>query len=187
MSRSRHTEAQMIGALKQLEAGRKAEDVAREVGVSKHTIYAWKAKYGGMGVSQLVSVQTTRSVEEPLKAVPAASSPALELRKYSVPPPPLVDQAESMGVPIDRVAAHRVFFGQARRFAPVHESLVNLVALCVRADCALVFVPSLADALLLVLRSAACSPVVHLALPDPRDLSPIRVQNQTSFAPVSPL
>src|ERR1019366_1352090 len=41
MSRSNHTEAQMIGALKQLEAGRKAEDVAREVGVSKHTIYAW--------------------------------------------------------------------------------------------------------------------------------------------------
>ena len=52
MSRSNHSEAQMIGALKQLEAGRKAEDVAREVGVSKHTIYAWKAKYGGMDVSQ---------------------------------------------------------------------------------------------------------------------------------------
>lgn len=43
MSRNRHTEAQTIGVLKQLEAGRKAEDVAREVGVSKHTIYAWKA------------------------------------------------------------------------------------------------------------------------------------------------
>jgi putative transposase len=52
MSKSNHTEAQMIGALKQLEAGRKAEDVAREVGVSKHTIYAWKAKYGGMEVSE---------------------------------------------------------------------------------------------------------------------------------------
>jgi len=52
MSKSRHTEVQMIGVLKQLEAGRKAEDVAREVGVSKHTIYAWKAKYGGMDVSQ---------------------------------------------------------------------------------------------------------------------------------------
>jgi hypothetical protein len=37
---------------KQLEAGRKAEDVGREAGVSKHTIYAWKAKYGGMDVSQ---------------------------------------------------------------------------------------------------------------------------------------
>lgn len=34
-------EAQMVGALKQLKAGRKAEDVAREVGVSKHTICAW--------------------------------------------------------------------------------------------------------------------------------------------------
>jgi putative transposase len=39
MSKSRHTEAQMIGALKQVEAGRKVEDVAR-VGVSKHTLYA---------------------------------------------------------------------------------------------------------------------------------------------------
>jgi hypothetical protein len=38
MSKSRHTEAQMIGALKQVEAGRKVEEVAREVGASKHTL-----------------------------------------------------------------------------------------------------------------------------------------------------
>jgi putative transposase len=67
MSRGKHSEAQMIGALKQLEAGRKAEDVAREVGVSKHTIYAWKAKYGGMDVSQ---------AQDPRKAV-RQDSPAL--------------------------------------------------------------------------------------------------------------
>ncbi|MGC2329729.1 MAG: IS3 family transposase [Candidatus Sulfotelmatobacter sp.] len=60
MSKSRHTEAQMIGALKQMEAGRKAEDVAREVGVSKHTIYAWKAKYGGMDVSQAQEAKQLR-------------------------------------------------------------------------------------------------------------------------------
>jgi putative transposase len=48
MSRSKHTEGQIIGALKQVEAGRTVEDVAREQGVSKHTIYAWKTKYGGM-------------------------------------------------------------------------------------------------------------------------------------------
>jgi putative transposase len=48
MSKSKHTEAQMIAALKQVEAGRKVEDVVREVGVSKHTLYAWKAKYGWM-------------------------------------------------------------------------------------------------------------------------------------------
>jgi putative transposase len=42
MSNGRHTEAQMIGALKQVEAGRKVEDVAREVvGVSKNTMLPW--------------------------------------------------------------------------------------------------------------------------------------------------
>jgi len=45
MSKSRHTEAQMIAALKQVEAGRTVEDVAREQGVSKHTIYAWEVKH----------------------------------------------------------------------------------------------------------------------------------------------
>jgi len=41
MSLSKHTEAEMIGALKQLEAGRKAEDVAREVGgIEAHDLRA---------------------------------------------------------------------------------------------------------------------------------------------------
>ena len=60
MSKSRHTEAEMIAALKQVEAGRKVEDVAREVGVSKHTIYGWKAKYGGMEVSEAQEVKQLR-------------------------------------------------------------------------------------------------------------------------------
>jgi putative transposase len=71
MSRSRHTEAQMIGALKQLEAGRKAEDVAREVGVSKHTIYAWKAKYGGMEVSQAQEAKQLRDENTRLRKLVA--------------------------------------------------------------------------------------------------------------------
>src|SRR5579864_1766216 len=60
MSKTRHTEAQISGVLKQLEAGRKAEDVAREAGVSKHTIYVWKAKYGGMDVSQAQEAKQLR-------------------------------------------------------------------------------------------------------------------------------
>jgi putative transposase len=44
MSKGKHTEAQIIAALKQVEAGRTAEEVAQENGVPKHTIYAWKAK-----------------------------------------------------------------------------------------------------------------------------------------------
>ena len=42
----KHSEAEMIGTLKQIEAGRTAADVARELGVAKHTMYGWKAKYG---------------------------------------------------------------------------------------------------------------------------------------------
>src|ERR1035437_7769500 len=71
MSRSRDTGAQMIGALKQVEAGRKAEEVAREVGVSKHTIYAWKAKYGGMDVSEVQEVKQLREENGRLKKLVA--------------------------------------------------------------------------------------------------------------------
>src|SRR6266700_876416 len=60
MSRGRHSEAEMISALKQVDAGRAVEDVAREVGVSKHTIYAWKAWYGGMDVSQAQEARQLR-------------------------------------------------------------------------------------------------------------------------------
>ena len=80
MSRSKHTEAQMIGALKQVEAGRKAEDVAREVGVSKHTIYAWKAKYGGMDVSQAQEAKQLRDENTKLRKLVAD----LSLDKESV-------------------------------------------------------------------------------------------------------
>jgi putative transposase len=71
MSKSNHSEAQMIGALKQLEAGRKAEDVAREIGVSKHTIYAWKAKYGGMDVSQAQEAKQLRDENTRLRKLVA--------------------------------------------------------------------------------------------------------------------
>ena len=71
MSRSRHTEAQMIAALKQVEAGRAVEDVAREVGVSKHTIYGWKTKYGGMDVSQAQEAKQLRDENVRLKKLVA--------------------------------------------------------------------------------------------------------------------
>lgn len=52
----------MIGALKQMEAGRSAAEVGRELGVSKqHTVYAWKAKYGGMTVDE---AQRLRQLED---------------------------------------------------------------------------------------------------------------------------
>jgi len=61
----------MIGALKQLEAGRKAEDIAREIGISKHTMYAWKAKYGGMDVSQAQEAKQLRDENARLRKLVA--------------------------------------------------------------------------------------------------------------------
>jgi putative transposase len=71
MSRSRHTEAQIIDALKRVEAGQKAEEVARQCGVSKHTVYAWKAKYGGMDVSEAQEVKQLRDENARLKRLVA--------------------------------------------------------------------------------------------------------------------
>jgi len=50
--KSRYTEELVIGAVKQMEAGRKARELARELGVSEATLYAWKSKYGGLEVNE---------------------------------------------------------------------------------------------------------------------------------------
>lgn len=71
MSKSKHSGAQIIEALKQVDAGRRAEDVAREYGISKHTIYGWKAKYGGMDVSEAQEVKQLRDENGRLKKLVA--------------------------------------------------------------------------------------------------------------------
>ena len=52
MKRARFTEEQIIGVLKEHEAGAKTADLARKHGVSEATLHNWKAKYGGMDVSE---------------------------------------------------------------------------------------------------------------------------------------
>jgi putative transposase len=61
----------MIGAIKQVEAGRKADEVAREMGVSKHTIYAWKQKYGGVDVAEAQELKQLRDENARLKKLVA--------------------------------------------------------------------------------------------------------------------
>jgi putative transposase len=71
MSKSSHTEAEIIEALKQVEAGRNAADVGRQYGVSKHTVYAWKAKYGGLELSDAQELKQLREENARLKKLVA--------------------------------------------------------------------------------------------------------------------
>ena len=52
MKRSRFTEEQIIGILREQEAGVPVADLCRKHGLSSPTFYKWKAKYGGMDVSE---------------------------------------------------------------------------------------------------------------------------------------
>lgn len=52
MKRSRFSEEQIIAILKEHEAGAKTVDICRRHGISDATFYKWKAKYGGMEVSE---------------------------------------------------------------------------------------------------------------------------------------
>ena len=61
MKRVRFSEEQIIGVLKEAEAGAKTADLARRHGISEATIYNWKARYGGMEVSE---AKRLRSLED---------------------------------------------------------------------------------------------------------------------------
>jgi len=71
MKGKRFTEEQMIGAVKQLEGGRTVEEVAREIGVSKATIYGWRAKFGGMSVSDAQRLRQLEDENRRLKQIVA--------------------------------------------------------------------------------------------------------------------
>lgn len=61
MKRTRFTEEQIIGILREHEAGTATSDVCRKHGISSATFYKWKAKYGGLEVSE---ARRLRSLED---------------------------------------------------------------------------------------------------------------------------
>lgn len=67
MKRKRYTEEQIITILKEHEAGASAADLARCHGVAENSIYRWKAKFGGMEVSEAKRLRELEAENSKLK------------------------------------------------------------------------------------------------------------------------
>ena len=67
MKRSRFTEEQIIGVLKEHELGAKTAEVCRKHGISEATFYNWKSKFGGMDVSEAKRLKALETENSKLK------------------------------------------------------------------------------------------------------------------------
>jgi putative transposase len=67
MKRSRFTDEQIIGILREQEAGGKTADVCRKHGISQTTFFKWKSKYGGLEVSDARRLKTLEDENAKLK------------------------------------------------------------------------------------------------------------------------
>ena len=71
MKKSKFSESQIIGILKEVEAGRMVKDVCRERGISYATYYQWKSKYSGMEASDIKRLRELEEENRKLKMMVA--------------------------------------------------------------------------------------------------------------------
>jgi len=84
MKKSRYKEEQIIAVLKEVDAGAKLQDVVRRLGVSEQTYYRWKAKYGGMEVSDAKKLKALEEENRRLKQMVADQALDLQALKAVV-------------------------------------------------------------------------------------------------------
>jgi putative transposase len=71
MARRRHREEQIIGILREAEAGASVGDLCRKYGISNATYYNWKAKYAGLTLSELKRLKALEEENRRLKQIVA--------------------------------------------------------------------------------------------------------------------
>ncbi len=71
MTRKRYTEEQIIGVLKESEAGAKTGELCRKHGMSEASFYKWKAKYAGLTVNELKRLRSLEEENRRLKQIVA--------------------------------------------------------------------------------------------------------------------
>ena len=82
MKRTRFTEEQIIGILREHEAGAATSDVCRKHGISSATFYKWKAKYGGLDVSEAKRLRSLEDENRRLKKLLAETMLDNAMLKY---------------------------------------------------------------------------------------------------------
>jgi putative transposase len=78
MKRGRFNEEQIIGVLKEAEAGAKVSELCRRHGISDATFYTWRSKYGGLEISEMRRLRQLEEENRRLKSIVADQ--ALDIR-----------------------------------------------------------------------------------------------------------
>jgi putative transposase len=71
LRKSRFTETQIVGIIRESEAGANTKELCRKHGVSPQTFYKWKAKYGGLEVSDVAKMRALEDENRRLKRIVA--------------------------------------------------------------------------------------------------------------------
>jgi putative transposase len=71
MPGKRHSEEQIVYALRQIEGGKRVSEVCREMGVSQQAVYSWKRRYAGLGLHELRELRQLREENRKLKGIVA--------------------------------------------------------------------------------------------------------------------
>ena len=81
IKKSKFTETQIIRAIKENEAGRKVEEISRELGINPGTFYNWRKKYSGMEASHLKRLKELEAENSKLKRMYAEQAIQLVMAK----------------------------------------------------------------------------------------------------------
>lgn len=84
MKTSRFTDSQIIGVLKQAEAGTPVPELCREHGISSATFYKWRSRFGGMEVSMVARMKELEDENRRLKKMYAEAQLSADLLKEAM-------------------------------------------------------------------------------------------------------